>query len=704
MRKSLLIAVFVVLGGLAVPAQAQFCPGVSPWVFDDVPAADPFCGYITEMAARGVTLGCTIIDANHRLYCPSANVTRTQMAAFMSRLGGSLFPTTCNAGQVMKWNGVAWACANDIDSNSGGTVTSLTAGTGLTGGTITSSGTIAADTIYLQRRVSGSCVAGSNIRAIAADGTVTCQSDANSGGTVTSVTAGAGLTGGTITGSGTIAVDPTSTTLTGSYFRQGGNAFAATAVLGTTDNNPVEIRANGAQVMRYVPNGVSPNIVGGHSNNAVNIANIGSTIGGGGGAGNTCFDPPSGTSNRSCGNQSSGDSSTIGGGYANRATSTFGGATVGGGQNNTANGGGSTVGGGNGNWANGITSTVGGGQSNTAIDGAAVGGGESNAATGIYSTVSGGYLNTASGLYAAVGGGYSNIASGNFSFAVGTFAKTQSAGVSPIVHHGTFVFGDSQPFSFNSAATNEFAVRSTGGARFVTAVDGSGNPTRTVKINGNGELDFGAQTRQMFNLYSATYGIGVQAYTQYFRTDAGFAWFERGVHSDTQFDPGAGGSVLMTLQQGGSVTTVTGTARALSFVSTSDRNVKTNFVPLDSKEVLDKVVALPVTTWAYRSDAATRHMGPVAQDFHAAFGLGDDDRAINHLDESGVALAAIQGLNAKVEALAAVLTAREARIATLESTVATMRTDQHSELAQLRALVETLLAARDMPQLAQLRH
>lgn len=59
----------------------------------------------------------------------------------------------------------------------GGTVTSIIAGTGLTGGTITTSGTIAADTNYLQRRVSSACAAGSFIRTIEADGSVTCGID-----------------------------------------------------------------------------------------------------------------------------------------------------------------------------------------------------------------------------------------------------------------------------------------------------------------------------------------------------------------------------------------------------------------------------------------------------------------------------------------------------------------------------------------------
>jgi hypothetical protein len=67
MRKVLLLGVFAFLSAVGEPAHAQFCPGVSPWVFDDVLASDPFCGSITWMAQNGVSLGCQVIDANHRL-------------------------------------------------------------------------------------------------------------------------------------------------------------------------------------------------------------------------------------------------------------------------------------------------------------------------------------------------------------------------------------------------------------------------------------------------------------------------------------------------------------------------------------------------------------------------------------------------------------------------------------------------------------
>ncbi|MFO1312309.1 MAG: hypothetical protein U1F41_09625 [Burkholderiales bacterium] len=211
MRKILTIMVLV-LGclGAAQDSRAQACPGVSPWVFDDVLASDTFCTYITWMAQEGVSLGCVIIDANHRLFCPDNNVTRKQMSAFMFRLGEALLPSTCGAGQVLKWDGTQWACAND-STGGVGTVTSVAAGTGLTGGTITSSGTIAADTTYLQRRVVGTCGVGSSIRTINEDGSVVCQVDSGGAGTVTSVTATAGgglatTPGGGISTTGSVGI------------------------------------------------------------------------------------------------------------------------------------------------------------------------------------------------------------------------------------------------------------------------------------------------------------------------------------------------------------------------------------------------------------------------------------------------------------------------------------------------------------------
>jgi hypothetical protein len=87
-----------------------------------------------------------------------------------------------------------------------------------------------------------------------------------------------------------------------------------------------------------------------------------------------------------------------------------------------------------------------------------------------------------------------------------------------------------------------------------------------------------------------------------------------------------------------------------SWVNLSDRNRKTDFVPVDSRDVLEKVVRMPIQSWRFTNEVnGVKHIGPVAQDFWQAFGLnGDDDKHIADLDESGVALSAIQGLNLKL--------------------------------------------------------
>jgi hypothetical protein len=165
---------------------------------------------------------------------------------------------------------------------------------------------------------------------------------------VVSLTQGTGivLTPNPITSSGTIAVDPASSTLTGNFFRQEGNAFGAVATLGTIDNNAVEVVVNGTRVMRYESSLSGPNVIGGHPNNRVG-AFVGQTVAGGGSAGTSCEDPATGTYTRSCGNQAAGGYSTIGGGKANRTSGVF--ATVGGGSSNTASGAGAAVVGGQAN-------------------------------------------------------------------------------------------------------------------------------------------------------------------------------------------------------------------------------------------------------------------------------------------------------------------------------------------------------------------
>ena len=270
----------------------------------------------------------------------SSGTIAVDTTVIQSRVSG-----TCAAGSSIRaiaQNGTVTCETDDVGGT--GTVANLAQGTGivLTPNPILSSGTIAVDTTVIQSRVSGTCAAGSSIRAIAQNGTVTCETDdVGNLGTVTSVATGAGLQGGPITGIGVIdlrlnakgglikglGAQANELGLVGcaagqvlkadgafgwscasdaapNAFVLGGNDFGVlpnyTAVLGTTapagpnSPNALDIQVNGSRVMRYEPNADSPNIIGGHPNNSVGAFH-GQTVAGGGSARTICLEPSTGT-------------------------------------------------------------------------------------------------------------------------------------------------------------------------------------------------------------------------------------------------------------------------------------------------------------------------------------------------------------------------------------------------------------------------
>ncbi len=115
---------------------------------------------------------------------------------------------------------------------------------------------------------------------------------------------------------------------------------------------------------------------------------------------------------------------------------------------------------------------------------------------------------------------------------------------------------------------------------------------------------------------------------------------------------------------------VAGEITATAVNITSDQEAKEQFKRIDASDVLEKVVQMPISEWRYKSQTDARHLGPMAQDFHAAFGLGRDPRHITTVDADGVALAAIQGLNRKLEER---LKERERQIDELRAAIAELR-------------------------------
>ncbi len=133
-----------------------------------------------------------------------------------------------------------------------------------------------------------------------------------------------------------------------------------------------------------------------------------------------------------------------------------------------------------------------------------------------------------------------------------------------------------------------------------------------------------------------------------------------------RFSRSGTGKREMTLDQAGNMT-ITGT-----LTQGSDASAKVELRPVDTDAVLDAVTGLPLSTWQYAADPGVTHLGPTAQDFAAAFGLGATSTGIASVDADGVALAAIQ-------ALAAENAAKDVRIAALEEQLAALEEAVHGD-------------------------
>lgn len=428
-------------------------------------------------------------------------------------------------------------------------------------------------------------------------------------------------------------------------WKQGGNAFGAPGILGTTDAQPIGIVSGdnvtviakattlligteaspkgGFTIFEPTANATVATLNGAWTNSGLHA---GATIAGGGGNQAICDEVEGGPPTASCANEVNGEFGTISGGRSNSAAVL---ATVGGGERNQAIGSNSAIAGGRFNRADASSAAIAGGRSNLASGSeSAIGGGASNTASGDNSSVSGGWLNRATGTESTVAGGKSNWASGARSIVAGGDNNSASGS-------GAAAFGG----SFN-AASGQFSLAL--GVR--------------AKANQNGSFVWGG------SVSTDTDSSGVGTFTAY--APGGF-FFYRG-------NPGAGGCTLP--------------AGTVSWSCTSDRNTKTNITNLNTSDILRRVLAMPVTRWSYKGTEHVNNIGPMAQDFWRAFGLGDSDKTIASMNMSGVALAAIQGLHQVVAEKDRKIEALEARLKRLETAI-TSRVDglkpvsKHSSLS-----------------------
>lgn len=302
-------------------------------------------------------------------------------------------------------------------------------------------------------------------------------------------------------------------------------------------------------------------------------------------------------------NTVNGDNSTIAGGANNLINSEN--AAIGGGGNHIASGQFATIAGGDGNIVSALHATVGGGEDNSALaEGSTVAGGANNAAGELFASVGGGSGNLASGRSSMVAGGLSNQASGQAStigggqsnVASGAFATV--AGGTDNVAAGDFsvVLGQRANVSENHPGTLLFA-------------DTQGADFRSESAD-----EFAVRARGGVRLVSGIDGQG-------------------NPESGVQLFPGSNSwSVL------------------------SDRQAKTNVAPIDGQRILELLNQIPISQWHLKSQSeAVLHIGPMAQDFYAAFGFGESERHLHSGDVDGVALISIQALYQRFQAQAEII-------------------------------------------------
>ena len=234
---------------------------------------------------------------------------------------------------------------------------------------------------------------------------------------------------------------------------------------------------------------------------------------------------------------------------------------------------------------------------------------------------------------------------------------------------GTVGGGMANTAGDNAGGTNERAFATVGGglantASGYAATVGGGNLN---SASGGYATVPGGAGNSAAGDYSFAAGNGAQA------NNAGcFVWADStsfpyvACNNDNRFIARASGGVYLytnsALSTGAYLAAGSGT-----WTDLSDRNLKDNFTPVDGQAVLASLADIPIATWNYKAqDAAIRHMGPVAQDFYAAFGLGESETGISTVDADGVALAAIQGLYQLAQEQAARIQALEADNASLQ--------------------------------------
>jgi len=231
--------------------------------------------------------------------------------------------------------------------------------------------------------------------------------------------------------------------------------------------------------------------------------------------------------------------------------------------------------------------------------------------------------------------------------------------------------------------TNFFIRDVTGGSRLPFRIR-PGAPTNSIFIDTDGDvgigtsspaasLDVSRNAGALTTLARFANNSGIQVL--YDRTDVGANdWQMSNFSSTFQMSIPGAATPQFSLGAGGNLT-IGGT----QYLTGSSRDLKENFVPVNGRDILQRLVEMPLTEWSAKTEPDQRHIGPVAEDWWSTFRLGPDDKHVSPTDIAGVALAAIKGLNQ-------VVAEKDSAIAQLQQ--------QNRALEARLAVIEQLLEVR----------
>jgi trimeric autotransporter adhesin len=210
---------------------------------------------------------------------------------------------------------------------------------------------------------------------------------------------------------------------------------------------------------------------------------------------------------------------------------------------------------------------------------------------------------------------------------------------------------------FSAGASNKFSGFACVAIGFTTTATGQGSVALGFRTTADADYSVAIGHRASVNGKSGSFVIADQSTTDSLEAQANNSFSARY----------AGGYRLFT-----NATETTGmfmNAGGSSWNVVSDRNRKEDFSELDGETVLLRLRSVPVTKWRYKGEAdrTVRHIGPMAQDWHAAFGLSSDNESINQGDFDGVNLAAVKALDGRTERMQQLLIEKDRRIDDLEA-------------------------------------